>query len=112
MKVAAKQTVQTYVGADARVLYFLAKQADGTAFDLTGYVVTLKAVLGATTKIDSETCTLADDETTGGFNYTPTALEIDEPGQYAAQVKLSLTVGEVTTVNYLEEFIIEVLAVL
>lgn len=112
MKVAAKQTLQTYVGADGRTLYFLAKQADGTAFDLTGYVVTITAKLGATTKIDNETCVLADDETTGGFNYTPAAAEIDEPGQYDAQVKLSLTVGETTTVNYLEQFILEVLAVL
>lgn len=112
MKIDAKQTVKTYVGADARVLYFLAKQADGTAFDLTGYDVTIKAVLGATTKIDDSACTLADDPTTGGFNYTPTAAEIDEAGQYDAQVKLSLTAGEVTTVNYLDQFILEVVAVL
>lgn len=111
MKIAAMQTVKTYVGADDRVLYFLAKQGDGTAFNLTGYVVTMKAVLGSTTKIDSETCTVTN-AALGAFTYTPAAAEIDEAGQYDAQVKLSLTVGQTTTVNYLDQFILEVLAVL
>lgn len=111
MKIAAKQTVKTYVGADDRVLYFLAKQGDGTAFNLTDYTVTMKAVLGATTKINASACTVTN-AALGAFTYTPTAAEIDEAGQYEAQVKLSLTVGEVTTVNYLDQFILEVLAVL
>lgn len=108
MKTAARKIVETYVGADGRILYFLAKQADGTAFDLTGYTVTITAKNGSTTKIDDEECTVTNDAE-GAFTYTPEAEEIDEAGDYDAQVKL---VDGSSLVNYLEQFIIQVNATL
>jgi len=108
MKTAAMKYVDTYVGADGRTIYFLAKQSDALAFDLTGFTVTITAKNGSALKIDDEECTVTN-ETEGAFIYTPTAAEIDEAGDYTAQVKL---VDGSSLVNYLEPFILRVNAVL
>lgn len=100
----SKQTIVTYVGANGRTLEFTAKDSDGTAYDLTGIDVSISAKLGATVKIDDSDCTVVS-VAAGTFTYTPTAAEIDEEGEYDAQVRMENQSG---AVDYMEIFIIDV----
>ena len=102
-KIESMQTLVTFVGADGRPLQFAIKEADGTAFDLNGYTVTIRAKLGATVKIDAQTVTVTE-AANGLCEYTPQASQIDKAGAYTAQIKLS----DVPMVDYTEVFEIDV----
>ena len=83
----AKPVVTTYVGADGRTLSFKATDYLGADYDLTGLTLTITANYSNATKIDDAACTVTG-AATGEFEYTPTAAEIDEAGQYDAQIKI------------------------
>jgi hypothetical protein len=100
----SRQEAVTYVGADGRTLEFTAKDSGGNAYDLTDLDISISAKLGATVKIDNSDCTVVL-AASGTFTYTPTSAEIDESGEYDAQVRLENQSGEV---DYLERFIIDV----
>jgi len=97
-------TVITYVGADGRKLEFTAKDAAGDAYDLTDLTLTITAEYGGNKKIDGESCNVTT-AASGLFDYTPAAGEVDEVGQYTAQVKI---VNGASKVDFLEKFYIDV----
>lgn len=97
--------IVTYVGADGRTLEFAAVTSTGTAYDLTGLTLTLRAKNGATVMIDAQACTVASPATAGLFSYTPTAAQVGSAGEYTSQVKL---VNATAKVDFLEPFVISV----
>lgn len=104
----ARQVIRTFVGANGRALQFVLKSvaADGTvsAYDLTGFTVTLLATYQGSTKINEAACTLTD-AAAGEFEYTPSASEIDVAGKYAARIKL---VNPSALVDFPEPFWLQV----
>ena len=99
----AKKRVDTWVGADGHALPFTAMQ-DGAAYSLTGLTLTLSATYADAQKIDGAAVTVTD-EAAGEFEYTPTAAEVNVPGEYNGQVKIVNGSGKV---DYLEPVIINV----
>jgi len=68
---------------------FTVKKADGTAFDLTGYTVTLKVWKDSTTQFTAA-CTITD-AASGKCQYQVTSGDFDAVGQYLAELELTKT---------------------
>lgn len=98
----AKPIVITYVGTDAKSLLFTATE-DGTAIDLTSATLTLSASYKGAEKIVEGTI-VKDDADDGLISYVLGAADVDEAGDYIAQIRI--TDGGAT--YYLEPFILRV----
>lgn len=97
--------VRTWVGA-TKQLRLQVRNADGTAADLSGYAsATVSANNGATAKIASATVTIESAGSTGYVNFTPDSADIDEAGDYLAQIRFVDGSGNV---DYTDKFVIEV----
>ena len=79
---------------------FTIKKKDGTAFDLTGNsnVKFSMWLPGSTTpKIDEQNMTVDPDPTTGKVTYNFQSGDLDTPGKYLAEMKVTFGSGKVQT---------------
>lgn len=97
--------ITTYVGADGTPLKFRVRDAStGEVMVITGYTITIRALLGSTVMMNAAALTITDGAN-GLCQITPTSAQVATAGIYNAQLKL--VYSGVTQLS--REFEIEVL---
>lgn len=80
-------TIIRYVQNDyGSPLAFNLQNADGSAFDLTGYSVTFRAQFGNTSGTKVSGAMAVTGAAAGACTYTPQAADFDEAGSYNVQI--------------------------
>ena len=77
---------------------FLVQDADGKAFDLTGYTVTFKVWDSSDTLIVNSACTI-DDAVNGKCHYTVQSGDFATAGTFTAELNLTKTGEDFSTMS-------------